>query len=83
MPTIKIPLTDEMHHINPGWVYVAMDRNGVWYGYETEPFTLDRLWGSNGKYTSITKTPELRALLNWKDSLYRVEDVLCEPSESR
>lgn len=81
MRTIKIPMTPEIHTVDNRYGYVAMDQNGKWYAYEKKPSPHINVWGSSGRYASITHTPELLALLDWKDTLFTVKELLCEASE--
>ena len=85
MPTIKIPLTGEKKVV-PEWTkYIAMDADGEWYAFKKKPIVQSTMWANDLNYrellikenSSLTaKTPELLPLLNWKQSLFTIEEVL-------
>jgi len=58
----------------PDWVeYIAQDANGVWHGYNLEPYAYEDQWQrldlnmfSGGKFIRIGRTHDCE---NWKHSL--------------
>lgn len=89
MRLIKIPMTNIKCEL-PDWAtYVAMDDDGEWYMYEHKPFTSTRIWKKeSGKcsHSNLIRcndgigviTPELLNILDWKETLFTVEELLCD-----
>lgn len=83
---IKIPLANEIVALHPKYNYVAMDYRGRWAAYVDKPYVhappFDHDWltlvpciGASLELPAFT--PELTRILDWKESLYKVEELLC------
>lgn len=50
----------------PAWArWVAMDRSGQWYWYETCPTDHDEVWDNGGKSIEVSRA----AIPRWRDTL--------------
>ena len=66
-----------------------MDKNGRWYAYACKPIKLEKVnsWLGLGSNKEGVKKIEMseetiaatQALLKWGESMYSVEELLCQP----
>lgn len=57
--------------IKDGWV--AMDKDGDWYWYDTKPYLDDNEWWNNVSYSDLYGFNIAPFDGDWKDSLIKVE----------
>lgn len=89
MRTIRIPMTDKTAIVANDYKFIAMNKYWEWHAFLEEPSIEVSIqphmhkmrWEWNTNFLmplKVAYTPELSTLLDWKNSLMKIEDVIVE-----